>query len=155
MADDEVDETDSRILRALQQDGRLSNVALAEAVHLSASPCLRRTKRLEERGVIRGYHAELDRSSVGLGLTVFVGFKVARHTRRNADALAAALAEVPAVVSCHMVSGEDDFLAEIVVADLAAYERLLSEKLLMLPMVTGIRSNFSLRTVKQDGPLPI
>ena len=106
-------------------------------------------------GVIGGYRAELDRASVGLGLTVFVGFKVARHTRANADALADALAEVPEVISCHMVSGDDDFLAEIVIPDLAAYERLLSEKLLTLPMVTGIRSSFALRTVKQSGPLPI
>ncbi|GLS28549.1 transcriptional regulator, AsnC family [Mesorhizobium albiziae] len=155
MAEVAVDETDLRILKALQRDGRLSNVELAEAVNLSPSPCLRRTKRMQEEGVIRGYRVDIDRNAVELGLTVFVGFKVLQHTRENADRLSAALDEIPEVVSCFMVSGEDDFLAEVVVKDLAAYERLLSERLLTLPMVAGIRSNFALRSIKTAAPLPL
>lgn len=150
-----LDETDVAILRQLQEDGRLSNVDLAERVHLSPSPCLRRTKRLEEEGVIRGYRAELDRRKVGLGLTVFVEIKVGMHSRRNADALAEALAAMPEVVACHMVSGAADFLAELVVPDLAAYERLLYDRLLVLPMVSDVRSNFALRPVKAGGPLAL
>ena len=148
-----LDATDIRILRALQEDGRLTNVDLAERVHLSPSPCLRRTKRLEREGIIRGYRADLDRRSVGLGLTVFVELKVGQHSRANADALSQALAAMPEVVACHMVSGGADFLAELVIPDLEAYERLLSEKLLTLPMVTDVRSNFALRTIKTGGPL--
>lgn len=155
MPDESLETADWRILRALQEDGRLSNVDLAERIHLSASPCLRRTRRLEERGLIRGYAARLDRARVGLGLTVFVEIKVARHSRRNADMLAAALAALPEVVACHMVSGDADFLAEIVVSDLPAYERLLSERILTLPMVADVRSNFALREVKVGGPLPL
>ncbi|WP_207485907.1 Lrp/AsnC family transcriptional regulator [Arenibaculum pallidiluteum] len=150
-----LDNTDLKILRALQEDGRLANVDLAERVNLSPSPCLRRTKRLEEEGVIRGYRADIDRTSVGLGLTVFVEIKVARHSRRNADALTAALRHMPEVVSCFMVSGGADFLAEVVVPDLASYERLLTERLLTLPMVADIRSNFALRTIKIAGPLAL
>ena len=104
-------------------------------------------------GVIRGYRAEIDRRGVGLGLTVFVELKVGQHSRANADALSQALAAMPEVVACHMVSGGADFLAELVIPDLEAYERLLSEKLLTLPMVTDVRSNFALRTIKTGGPL--
>ncbi len=151
----QLDEADMRILRALQEDGRLSNVDLAERVHLSPSPCLRRTRKLEEAGVIRGYRADLDRSQVGLGLTVFIEIKVSQHSRANADALAAALAAMPEVVSCCMVSGAADFLAELAVPDLSAYERLLSDRLLVLPMIADIRSNFALRVIKLAGPLAL
>src|ERR1700754_4197160 len=111
----DLDTADLRILSELQADARLTNVELAERIHLSPSPCLRRTKRLEEAGVIRGYRADLDRSKAGLGLTVFVEIKVDRHSRHNADGLATTLAEMPEVVSCCMVSGAADFLAELVV----------------------------------------
>jgi Lrp/AsnC family leucine-responsive transcriptional regulator len=155
MPKSDVDQTDLRILAELQQDARLTNVDLAERVHLSPSPCLRRTRRLEEAGVIRGYRADLDRDKIGLGLTVFVEIKVDRHSRQNADGLAQALVAMPEVVSCCMVSGAADFLVELVVADLAAYERLLSDRLLTLPMVADIRSNFALRMIKTAGPLAL
>jgi Lrp/AsnC family leucine-responsive transcriptional regulator len=152
---EELDETDIRILRALQADGRLANVDLAERINLSPSPCLRRTKRLEAAGVIAGYRAEIDRAKIGLGLTVFVEIKVERHSRSNADELTAALLAIPEVVSCCMVSGAADFLVELAVADLAAYERLLSDRLLVLPMIADIRSNFALRVIKTAGALAI
>ncbi|MCA8908931.1 MAG: Lrp/AsnC family transcriptional regulator [Rhodospirillaceae bacterium] len=155
MPTDDLDATDLRILAALQEDGRLTNVELAERIHLSASPCLRRTRRLEADGVIRGYRAELERAKVGLGLTVFVDIRVAHHSRQNAAELGEALAAIPGVVACHMVSGVADFLAEIVVPDLAAYEQLLTERLLTLPMIADVRSNVALRTVKAHGPLPL
>ena len=149
-----LDGIDRRILAALQVDGRLTNVELADRVCLSPSPCLRRLKRLEQAGVIRGYRAVLDRRAVGLGLTVFVSIKVGKHSRDNAEMLHAALA-APEVVACHMVSGEADFLAEVVVPDLDAYERLLTDRLLTQPMIEEIRSNFALRTIKTDGPLAL
>lgn len=151
----DLDSTDRRILAALQGDGRLTNVDLAQRVALSPSPCLRRVKRLETAGVVRGYRAVLDREAVGLGLTVFVEIKVERHSRENAQTLQNALAAMPEVVSCHMVSGTADFLVEIVVADLRAYEVLLTNRLLTLPMVADIRSNVSLRRIKSDVPLPL
>ncbi|SDD89725.1 Lrp/AsnC family transcriptional regulator [Belnapia rosea] len=151
----ELDRTDRRILAALQEEGRLTNVELAERIALSPSPCLRRVKRLEAAGILRGYRAVLAREAVGLGLTVFVEIKVERHSRENAAALQEALAAMPEVVACHMVSGTADFLAEIVVADLRAYEALLTERLLTLPMIADIRSNMSLRRIKSDTPLPL
>ena len=151
----ELDDADWRIIAALQVDGRISNVDLAEQVALSPSPCLRRVRRLEEAGVILGYRPVLDRQAVGLGLTVYVAIKVGRHSQAAAAELQAALRALPEVVACHMVSGEADFLAEVVVADLAAYERLLTERLLTLPMIADIRSNMVLRQIRTDGPLPL
>ncbi|MDA0704043.1 MAG: Lrp/AsnC family transcriptional regulator [Proteobacteria bacterium] len=155
MSERGLDEADLRILDALQEDGRLSNVELAERVHLSPSPCLRRVQRLEEEGVTLGYRAALDRPRIGLGLTVYVEITVVGHSRENADRVGKALVALPEVVFCTMISGEADFLAEIAVADLAAYERLLSAHLLTMPMVGGIRSNFALRIIKANGALPL
>jgi Lrp/AsnC family transcriptional regulator, leucine-responsive regulatory protein len=150
-----LDNFDVAILTALQQNGRAANVDVAEAVHLSPSPCLRRIRNLEDQGIIRGYRADIDRTKVGLGLTVFVEMKVGGHNRENANRFQEALAEIPEVISCFMISGGADFLAELVVEDLPAYEKVLSEKLLTLPSVTDIRSNFAIRTVKTAGPLKL
>ena len=145
-----MDTTDRAILRHLQEDGRLTNAALAERVHLSPRP-LRRLKRLERDGTIRGYRAILDRRRVGLDLTVFVEVKLTAHSQRRAEEFAAAVAEIDAVVACHIVAGMADMLLEVVVPDLPAYEQLLLETLLELPGVTDVRSNVAIRTVKEQG----
>jgi Lrp/AsnC family transcriptional regulator, leucine-responsive regulatory protein len=150
-----LDAIDRRILAALQRDARLTNVQLAEEVGLSPSPCLRRVRILEEAGVIAGYHAALDRSEVGLGLTAFVGVKVGRHQEEEATAFRSAVKALPEVVSCHLVSGEADFLLQVVVPDLAGYERFITRTLLRLPSVIDIRSNFAIQTVKSASPLPL
>jgi Lrp/AsnC family leucine-responsive transcriptional regulator len=150
-----LDAIDYRILAALQRDGRLTNVQLAEEVGLSPSPCLRRVRMLEKAGTIGGYHAALDRSGVGLGLTVFVGIKVERHHDEPAAAFRDAVQALPEVISCHLVSGAADFLLQVVVPDLAGYERFLLGTLLKLPGVSDIRSNFAIQTVKGQAPLPL
>jgi Lrp/AsnC family leucine-responsive transcriptional regulator len=150
-----LDRVDRRLLEVLQEEGRLSNVALAERVHLSPSPCLRRLKALEQSGVIEGYRAVLDREAIGLGLTVFVEVKVEAHSEDTALAVEKAVSQMPEVVSCHIVSGAADFLLEVVVPDLRAYERLLLGSLLKLPAVSDVRSNFAIRTVKAASPLPL
>jgi len=150
-----MDATDRAIRRHLQAEGRLPNAALAERVHLSPSPCLRRLKRLEDGGTIRGYRAILDRRRVGLGLTVFVELKISGHSQRIATEVENAVNQVDAIVACHIVAGMADFLLEVVVPDLAAYEDLLLTTLLELPGVTDVRSNIAIRTVKEAGPLPL
>ena len=155
MADAEIDRMDRKILETLQAEGRLSNVELADRVTLSPSPCLRRVKRLEDDGVIAGYRAVLDRGAVGLGLTVFLEIKVGKHSRDNAAMLQKALADMPEIVSCHIVSGTADFLAEVVVPDLAAYERFLLDRLLTVPTIEDVRSNFAIRMIKTAAPLPL
>ncbi|SDS40975.1 transcriptional regulator, AsnC family [Pseudomonas asplenii] len=150
-----LDAYDRKILAALQRDGRLSNVELADEIGLSASPCLRRVRMLEEAGVIRGYQVSLDRDEVGLGLTVFVGVKVERHHEADAEAFRLAVTALPQVISAFLVSGESDFLLQVVVPDLRAYERFLTGELLRLPGVRDIRSNFAIQAVKTPGPLPL
>lgn len=155
MTQSSTDATDRRILEALQVEGRLANTALAERVRLSPSPCLRRVNNLEQQGVITGYRATLSRSAVGLGLTVFVQIKVSGHSRETADRFERAVADIPEVISCHLLSGDFDFLLEVVVSDLAAYERLLLDHLLNLPAVADLSSNIAIRAVKEPGPLPL
>lgn len=150
-----LDKFDIAILRVLQEDARATNVEIAERVNLSPSPCLRRIRNLEKSGVLRGYRADIDRKEVGLGLTVFVEIKVGQHSRENAEAQQAALLSIPEVVSCFLISGNADFLAEVVVEDLSAYEKLLTETLLALPGVNDIRSNFAIRAVKTGGALKL
>jgi Lrp/AsnC family transcriptional regulator, leucine-responsive regulatory protein len=105
--------------------------------------------------VIDGYRAVLDREAVGLGLTAFVELKVEGHSDRLADAIQEAVAKMPEVVACHIVSGAADFLLEVVVPDLRAYERFLLGSLLKLPSAADVRSNFAIQTVKAPGPLPL
>ena len=155
MPNHKLDAYDHRILAALQRDGRLSNVQLAEAIGLSPSPCLRRVRLLEEAGVIRRYGADLDRDQVGLGLTVFVGIKVERHHEEQAEAFRRAVVDLPEVISVHLVSGEADFLLQVVVPDQRAYEHFLTGTLLKLPGVSDIRSNFAISTLKESAPLPL
>ena len=151
----DLDAIDLRILSALQADGRLTNQELADQVGLSPSPCLRRVRRLERDGFIRTYRAVLDRESVGLGLTVFVDIKVEKHSRDNATGLQEASPPCRRWWPATWCPARADFIAEIVVPNLKAYERLLTEKLLTLPMIGDIRSNFALTRVKSDAALPL
>ena len=150
-----LDAYDRRILNALQRDGRLTNVQLAEEIGLSASPCLRRVRHLEETGVIRGYQATLNADALGLGLTVFIGVKVDRHHEDEAQKFHQIVSALPEVISAYLVSGESDFLLHVVVPDLRSYDRFLSDTLLKMPSVRDIRSNFAIRTLKPQGPLPL
>lgn len=155
MPEQRYDKTDRAILRELQRDGRIANVDLAERVSLSPSSCLRRTKALEADGVISGYRVELDRAALHLGITVFVSLRVAQHSRETSRLIEDQLTAIPAVVACHVVSGEADFLVEAVLPDLAAYETLLLDRILAIEPVTDARSTFAIRTVLSRGALPL
>ena len=155
MPKSDLDTIDSRIVAALQSNGRLSNVELADKVGLSPSPCLRRVKRLEREGYIEGYRAALQRERVGLGFSVFVGVKIDGHANERALAFEKAVVGMPEVVACHLVSGEADYLLEIVVPDLVDYQRFLVGKLLNLPIVREVRSNIAIQTLKAGAPLPL
>jgi Lrp/AsnC family leucine-responsive transcriptional regulator len=150
-----LDEIDRRIIAALQADGRLSNVELAERVGLSPSPCLRRVKRLEREGYIEAYRAMLQRGRVGLGLTVFVGVKIEGHASDRAEAFQEAIIAMPEIVACHLVAGEVDYLLEVVVPDLEHYQRYLVGKLLDLSIIREVRSNIAIQTLKTGAPLPL
>lgn len=155
MSDHVPDRVDRAIIAALQRDGRIANVDLADEVSLSPSACLRRVKALEASGIIAGYHAEVSRARAGLGLTVFIGLKVQRHSRETSSLVEEALLAIPAIVACYVVSGTDDFLVEAAVPDLASYEQVLLDQILAIGPVTEARSTFAIRTVLGRGPLPL
>ena len=149
-----VDRVDRAIVTRLQADGRIANVDLADAVSLSPSACLRRVKALESSGLISGYRAEVDRARAGLGLTAFVGLRVQGHSRETSRQVEQALAAIPAVVACYVISGSDDFMVEVATSDLAGYERLLLDRILAIPSVIEAHSTFAIRTVREPRPGP-
>jgi Lrp/AsnC family leucine-responsive transcriptional regulator len=151
----ELDPVDCRIVAALQADGRLSNVDLADKVGLSPSPCLRRVKRLEREGYIEGYRAALRRDRMGLGFSVFIGVKIEGHANERALVFERAVISMSEVLACHLISGEVDYLLEVVVPDLESYQQFLVGKLLNLPMVREVRSNIAIQTLKVGAPLPL
>jgi DNA-binding Lrp family transcriptional regulator len=112
-----MDRIDNAILAALQNDGRMSNKELAGTVGLAPSSCLERVRRLHERGVIRGYHAEIDPTGVGIGLQAFISVRLAKHTREAVDAFRDHLVSLPEVVSIYHVAGQEDFMAHVAVRD--------------------------------------
>ncbi len=150
-----LDAFDCKIIAALQADARQTNQALAETVGLSPTPCLRRVRRLEKEGLIASYKAVIDRKHLGLGLTVFVTVKVARHQDHEAANFVEAVVKWPEVVSCHLVSGDMDFLMEVVAVDMGAYEKFILQRLLKIESVKDVRSNFVIRTHKSDGDVPV
>jgi Lrp/AsnC family leucine-responsive transcriptional regulator len=151
----DLDGVDRRIIAELQADGRLSNVELADKIGLSPSPCLRRVRRLERDGYIEGYRAALRRDRIGLGFSVFLGVKIDGHTNERALQFEKSVVAMPEIVACHLVSGEADYFLEVVVPDLADYQRFLVDKLLNMPIVREVRSNIAIQTLKAGAPLPL
>ncbi|WP_061022267.1 Lrp/AsnC family transcriptional regulator [Bradyrhizobium sp. CCH5-F6] len=145
----ELDAIDRRIVTELQANARLSNIELADRVGLSPSPCLRRD------GYIDGYRASLRRSRLGLGFSAFLGVKINGHANEQALSFERTVVDMPEVVACHLVSGEADYLLEIVVPELEDYQRFLVDKLLNLPIVREVRSSIALQTLKAGAPLPL
>jgi Lrp/AsnC family leucine-responsive transcriptional regulator len=155
MPDYKLDEIDRRIVRALQADGRMSNQDLADKVGLSASPCARRVRLLEEAGIIEGYVAVVDQNKLGLPVSVFASIKLERQREEELDRFGAAVARWPEVADCYLMTGPRDYLLRIIVSDLAAYERFLKEKLTRLDNVASIESSFALGQVKRSFSVPL
>lgn len=149
-----MDAIDRRILATLQVEGRLSNLELADRVGLSPSPCLRRVRLLEERGVIAGYGARIDRQKAGLDLTAFVSVHLDRHGEDNAERFRKRMMEMPEVISCYIVSGERDFLLQVVTSSFETYRRFVLDRLLKIEGVKDIHSSFALDVIKEGAPLP-
>jgi Lrp/AsnC family transcriptional regulator, leucine-responsive regulatory protein len=155
MAYVELDKTDRRILEALQKDGRLTNQELAERVALSPSPCLRRTRRLEELGVIRQYVALLDPERVGLGLLAFVSVKLEKRGAMPHDEFKARVQSWPEVLACFSMTGEMDYLLRVHVEDLPHFSRFMMDQLLKQPGLVDVKSSFALERVKDTTSLPL
>ena len=150
-----LDRFDRRILNELQLAGDLSMQELGDRVGLSHTPCWRRVKRLQERGLIRRRVTLLDAEQLDLAVNVFVNVSLKRHQENALSRFEEAVVDIPEVVECYSVSGETDFLLRVVVADVSAYERLLKATLVHLPEVGNLTSTFALRQVKYTTALPL
>ncbi len=152
---DKLDKYDKLILEALQQDGRISNVHLAEKVSLSESACLRRVRALEESGMIDRYVALLSQPSVGLSGNVFVNIGLHREEESELAAFEEAVRNIPEVMECFLMTGEFDYLLRVVVANMADFERLHRDSLTRLPGVARVNSSVAIRTVQKKTELPL
>jgi Lrp/AsnC family leucine-responsive transcriptional regulator len=149
------DAIDVRILDALQSDARLTNVELAERVHLSPSPCLARVRRLERAGLISRYVALLDPLKVGLSVSVFIQIRLEKQVERALEQFEDAIGRYPEVMECYLMTGDADYLIRVVVPDVQALERFIIDGLSKIPGVANIRSSFALKQVKYKTVLPI
>ena len=150
-----LDRIDLRLLSALQQEGRATNADLAAQVNLSASACLRRIQRLEAGGVIRGYAALVEPKAVGLGLQAFVRVQLEKHGQLGLDRFIEGVNSWDEVVACHALTGDMDYLLQVVVQDLEHFSQFLLDKLINATGVADVNSSFVLRTVKQTRSLPL
>ena len=155
MSKAQLDAIDVKILTVLQENARLTNAELAEQVGLSPSPCLRRVKLLEERGVISRYAAVVDQEKVGLPVSGFVFIKLDRPNEESIDRVEKEIARCPEVVECYLMTGWCDYLLRVVTADLASYERFLKERLNKIPAIANLETSFALRQVSYMSALPI
>ena len=143
-----IDRFDRQILRLLQQDGRISNQELADRIGLSPSPCLRRVRALEEAGYITGYRALVDAKALGLALMALIHISMDQHTPERFDHFEAAIAGIPEVMECLLITGQAaDYQLKVLVKDMDAYQELLLNRINRIPGVTGVRSSFVLRRV--------
>ena len=151
----DLDAIDRRILKTLQGNARMRNVDLAADVGLSASPCLRRVKQLEDAGVIRGYVTLVDQQAVGLPVSIFINVTLERQAETALEEFEATIRTWPEVMECYLMTGDADYLLRVVTADLAAYERFLMDKLTRVRGVASIKSSFSLKQVVYRTALPV
>ena len=150
-----LDKFDLAILNELQTDGRLTNTDLAQRVGLSAAPCWRRGRALEEGGFITGYRAEINRHKIGLGVMAFVRLDAERNTGDGTRQLEEAIRKLPEVVSCHYISGHGTFELQVVAQDLDSFSRFALRSLINLPNVKDLHTSFSLGEVKASSSLPL
>jgi DNA-binding Lrp family transcriptional regulator len=150
-----LDGIDRRILRELQQNGRLQNNELARRVGLSPSPCLRRVRLLEEAGVISRYVAVVDQAKVGLHLSMFARVWLTAQDAETIDHFIAAMRQLPEVVECYIMLGESDALLRVVVADLEGYRRFQSTHLTRRNGIQNVKTDVPSETVKQAFALPL
>ena len=149
-----MDAYDRNILKWLQNDGRMTNVELAERIHLSAPQTLRRVRTLEESGVIRRYAALVSPAAVGLEVTAFVSLSLDREQFRNVREVERNVMAFPEIVECHTISGDFDYLLKVVAADLKSLSLFLTDRLMQVPGVSGVRSMICLEEIKPHSSLP-
>ena len=150
-----MDDKDRQIIRALQRDGRMTNQELAEAVNLSPSPCLRRVRNLEAKGVIRGYSAEVDAKAYGIAITVFVRIRLERHNETDVQHFERRMQMIEEVLECHVLTGVMDYQLRVLVPDLEAYEDFIRNRIHPIGGIASIDTSFVYGTVKRTAVFPL
>jgi len=150
----ELDEKDRQIIRALQRNGRATNLEIAAEVNLSPSPCLRRIRLLEESGAIRGYRADVDQRAYGLPVTVFIRIRLERHSGETVRHFETRIKALDEVLECHLMTGPADYLLRVVVAGLDAYEEFIRNRIHPIGGIGSIDTSFVYGTVKNTGIFP-
>jgi len=150
-----LDKIDRKILKTLQENGRITNVDLAKIVGISAPPCLRRVRALEEAGYIQGYHARVDPHVLGYGVSVYAQVKLLSQAEGDLKKFEEQLKEWPMVREAHMLAGETDFLLRIVAHDWDDYQNFLTHDLTAAPNVTSVKSSLAIRTSKEEPGVPV
>jgi len=150
-----IDDIDRVILRHLQSEGRITNVDLANRAGLTAPPCLRRVRALEDNGVIRGYHADLDSVALGYGITVFAMVSLKSQAEADLRAFEEHVATLPQVRECHMLNGEIDFMLKVVAHDLQEFQKFLTSQLTPAPNVESVKTSFVIRTSLSRPGVPV
>lgn len=145
-----LDATDLQILAELQANGRISNIALAGSVGISAPPCLRRVRALESAGFIKGYHADLDSALLGVGVTVFAMVGLHQQAESDLQDFERRVRDWQEVRECHMLNGDIDFILKCVAPDLESFQKFLTEKLTPAPNVAHVRTSLTIRRSKQE-----
>ena len=155
MAGAKLDDIDRGILRELQDDGRMTNVELARRVGISAPPCLRRVRTLEELGLIRGYHADVDPRALGFEVSVFAMVRLVSQSERDLEAFEALARSWPLVRECHMLNGEIDFILKCVAPDLSSFQRFLTGSLTAAANVASVKTSLVIRCAKDQPGVPL
>lgn len=150
-----LDAIDRHLLAELQDEGRITNVELAQRVGLTAPPCLRRVRALEEEGVIRGYHADLDAAKLGFAITVFAMVSLKSQAEDSLREFEEHMRSLPEVRECHMLNGEIDFILKIVSRDLQSFQEFLTSKLTPAPNVASVKTSLTIRTAKSEPGVPL
>ncbi len=154
MASTRLDPIDRMILSELQADGRMTNVELAKRVGISAPPCLRRVRTLEENGYIKGYHAEVNAKELGFEVQVFANVGLASQAESDLSAFEAKCKSWPLVRECHMLNGEVDFILKCVAPDLSSFQTFLTGELLTTPNVASVKTSLVIRGEKDEPGVP-
>ncbi|HEY4547268.1 MAG TPA: Lrp/AsnC family transcriptional regulator [Pedomonas sp.] len=150
-----LDAVDRRILSNLQDDGRMTNVELANRAGITAPPCLRRVRTLETSGVIKGYHADLDPDALGYSIIVFALVSLKSQAEADLQAFEKHVEQLPEIRECYMLNGEIDFVLKIVSTDLQAFQRFLTSKLTPAPNVASVKTSLVIRTSKRQPGIPV
>lgn len=155
MADTNLDEIDLNILRRLQNDGRITNVELANSVGLTAPPCLRRMRALEDEGVIKSYHAAIDPAKMGYTITVFAMVSLKSQAEVDLQAFEDHVQKLPEIRECYMLNGEIDFILKVVAKDLQQFQSFLTSQLTAAPNVASVKTSLTIRSAKHLPGVPI